>query len=312
MKRLAAIATVVATILVVGAGPASARAIASASGCSANAGSSLRIRDTAAGLVEEPTVFPKVDPLATYLARQRANGTLAAFEREVSTLAATTTTVNVYFHVITAGTKGAVSDSAINNQINVLNNAYGGQGSGNASTGFSFVLAGTDRTDNSRWFSGRIGSKTDSDMKKALRRGTKADLNVYSRDLGTSYLGYATFPSNSIGSDDGVVIHYGSLPGGFIRNYNSGDTLTHEAGHWFGLYHTFQGGCTGNGDYVDDTPAEASPDYYCTSGRDTCSSTGLDPVTNFMDYGTDSCMDRFSVGQATRMQSMWAAYRQLP
>lgn len=309
MKRCAAIVTVIATALVLGAAPASARQLSPGSTCSTKAGSVLRVRDTAAGLVEELTVFPKVDPLATYVAEQRANGTLATFQREVAALAATTATVDVWFHVITSGNTGEVSDSTINNQINVLNAAYGGQGSGNTDTTFQFVLAGTDRTNNSRWFSGRLGGKTDSDMKKALYRGGPRTLNVYTRDLGTSYLGYATFPDNSIGSDDGVVIHYGSLPGGFIGNYNKGDTLTHEAGHWFGLYHTFQSGCTGQGDSVSDTPAEASPAYQCPTGRDTCTSPGADPITNFMDYTYDTCMDRFSAGQATRMQQMWIALR---
>jgi hypothetical protein len=27
---------------------------------------------------------------------------------------------------------------------------------------------------------------------------------------------------------DGVVVHYGALPDGFINNYNKGDTLVHE------------------------------------------------------------------------------------
>lgn len=217
-----------------------------------------------------------------------------------------TFTINVYFHEIrsSSGT-GAITTTMINNQISVLNAAY-------ATTPFKFVLAGHDITVNDTWATMGHGSTAEAQAKNALRIGTADDLNIYSANIGGGLLGWATFPSSysSQPKNDGVVLLYASLPGGSAAPYNLGDTGTHEVGHWMGLYHTFQGGCNKKNDLVSDTPAEKSAAFGCPVGRNTCPAAGNDPITNFMDYTDDACMDSFTAGQSTRMDAQWHAYRE--
>ena len=219
-------------------------------------------------------------------------------------------TIGVYVHVINKGTgiaNGDVPAQQITDQINVLNAAY-------APWGWQFSLISVDRTTNSTWYT-CSGGTCETQMKNALRKGTAQHLNLYLNNMGGGLLGWATFPSsyNSAPKMDGVVVLFSSLPGGTAAPYNLGDTATHEVGHWMGLYHTFQGGCAKNasgGDGVSDTPAEKTSQFGCPVGADSCPTiAGLDPITNFMDYTDDSCMDRFTTGQDARMDSQYSTYR---
>lgn len=217
--------------------------------------------------------------------------------------------IPVWFHVINKGAgiaNGDIPQSQIDDQMAVLNAAY-------ANTPFTFTLAGVDRTTNATWYAMAPGSAAEKNAKNALRQGGPETLNLYTAKPGGGLLGWATFPSNyqAQPKQDGVVVLFSSVPGGTSAPYNEGDTGTHEVGHWLGLYHTFQGGCKNPGDSVADTAAEKSAAYGCPVGRDSCTGkAGLDPITNFMDYTDDSCMNIFTAAQSTRMDQMHAQYRQ--
>lgn len=218
-----------------------------------------------------------------------------------------TVTIPTYVHVIRKGAgiaNGDVSNAMITNQMAVLNAAY-------APYGYQFSLISIDRSTSSPWYTAGPGTSAERSMKTALRKGTADDLNIYTSNPGGGLLGWATFPQSYAGDPkmDGVVLLFSSLPGGSAAPYNLGDTGTHEVGHWMGLYHTFQGGCSTTNDSVADTPREASAAFGCPTGRNTCPQTGNDPILNFMDYTDDSCMNQFTAGQGSRMNMFWTNYR---
>ncbi|WP_374456785.1 zinc metalloprotease [Nocardioides sp.] len=236
---------------------------------------------------------------------------------DASTLAAASVTVPTYFHVVLPAAEqsngSAAEDrlaSLVNAQVGVLNEAYAGRtgSQSSAATPFRFALQRIDFSYNDAWYGVTPGG-VERQMKAATRVGGKNTLNVWTANIGDDLLGWATFPKKKLDTSDGVVILDESMPGGTAGKYALGDTLTHEVGHWLALYHTFQGGCKGQGDQVADTPAEATPQFDCPTGADTCTAPGLDPIHNYMDYTQDSCMYQFTAGQVARMSDAWQQYR---
>ncbi|KAI1173398.1 hypothetical protein F4777DRAFT_600691 [Nemania sp. FL0916] len=218
--------------------------------------------------------------------------------------------VNVHFHIIASSKTeagGWVNDSQITDQVAVMNTNYN-------PNGITFKLAGTSRTVNAGWAQGQ---DTEA-MKTALRKGKYSDLNIYlQQSLGGNIAGICTLP-NSVGGQgsyntDGCQVVTGSLPSGGPHNgLNDGKCAVHEVGHWFGLLHTFQGGCDAPGDYIDDTPYEKSAPQGggCPTGLNSCpNQPGNDPIHNHMDYTSGDCKTQFTAGQEKRMHTQWDKFR---
>lgn len=230
--------------------------------------------------------------------------------------------IPVVVHVImsTSGT-GSLTDSRIQSQIDVLNEDFlaipGTNGAPGTDVQIEFYLAtedpsgspttGITRSTNNTWFNDG-GSYYNS-----LAWDTNRYLNIYTNSA-SGALGYVPdLPQGGIAgsNSDRVVVLYSS----FGRNapltpFHLGRTTTHEVGHYLGLYHTFNGGCSNSytsGDRIMDTNPESSPTYGCPGSRSSCGSQA--PIDNYMDYSDDACMEKFTPEQANRMRCSLVHYR---
>jgi hypothetical protein len=280
---------------------------------------------SAAGAIEQAKNVPAPLSLASRAERCAVNPTPAETLDVIEKLTGSTkdsggvVTIPVYWHVVTTATGGGNVSGLIPDQMNVLRDAYAG-------SKFAFDVKGIDVTANNAWFFAEAGSADEAAMKTALRKGGPETLNIYTTN-GDVYLGWATLPFfYKFGpSYDGVVLWWAALPGtglagasddepDGILTYDQGDTGTHEVGHWLGLEHTFgpgDGTCSKPGDKIKDTPTESEPQFFCKQ-RDSCvgsNNPGDDPITNFMDYVDDVCMDNFTVDQTKRMRTHWHSFR---
>lgn len=260
------------------------------------------------------TVQPVVDAAVQFEADERVARSGSSEARLLSnTYGPAVKSVTVYWHVIRSGpsySQGNIPKGAINKQMAVLNQKF-------APANISFNLAKVDYTTNSSWFGVQQGGATEVDMKTALHLGTMQDFNVYSAaPVGTGgedIAGFTTLPmfSKDTPTLDGSTILFDTLPGGTQYGLNLGMTLVHEAGHWLGLLHVFDGGCdiaTG-GDNIGDTPYTAKASYDCTPKNSCPNIWGMDPIQNPMNYSPDNCMTTFTSQQYKRMRQQWYAFR---
>jgi PKD repeat protein len=123
-------------------------------------------------------------------------------------------------------------------------------------------------------------------------------------------IGFAQFPGTGSASTDGVVIKYDYMGAiGEADPSGAGRTVTHEVGHWLGLYHIWgddAGLCSGT-DYVTDTPNQGDwtlsicPTFPRT---DNCSANSPGVMfSNYMDYTNGDCQNIFTTGQVARFNA---------
>ena len=246
-----------------------------------------------------------------------------------------TITIPVVMHIIT--NTGDISDARVQEQMDVLNQNYGGLNTHpmspfddnlKANTGVQFCLAKRDQTGKATTgIERRKGishffceNGPNDDMKHYSSDGldqwdpTKY-MNIWVCNTGGNIAGFAGPPTGSLSPNFGLVVsceYFGIT--GTTAPFNEGCTATHELAHSFFIYHLWgdPGNCAT--DYCADTPPQNTFTEGTASGvkTDNCSPNAPGIMyMNFMDYTDDNIMANFTPNQAARMQAIFASGQKL-
>jgi PKD repeat protein len=291
-------------------------------------------------LAEDPTLQARLDLFEQLVRQAERQGLVPERSGRASTSSTPIYVIPIAVHIVHQGGAENISDLQVQSQIYALNRDFANQlnnGAPAVNTGIQFCLAtqlppgspvvwsttpGITR-DNSPETNHTYGSLASETALKAISYLPAANyLNIWVVKTisggGGGVAGYATFPGLSPPSRDGIVMRYDCFGSNFtpyggpyslLPSNPDGKILTHEAGHYLNILHTFHNGCAPPGDQVSDTPPEQVNRTGCPSPAPTSCTAAPDPIENFMDYTNDACRYAFTAGQTTRMHTAISAYR---
>lgn len=234
--------------------------------------------------------------------------------------------IPVVVHILYHQQAENISDEQVNKQIDILNECFRRLNADTSNTPARFAGVAADceiefhlaisdpRRRNTtgiiRKYTPVTSWQDDDKMKFNAEMGddawdSKSYLNIWVCNL-ERVAGYSTLPGGAA-EKDGVVIGIGVFGMGNVTGMDKGRTTVHEVGHWLNLKHLWGDDYCGD-DGVSDTPKQAGYNSGCPSGVQITCENGAkgDMYMNYMDYTNDECMNLFTLGQKTRMRSLFS------
>lgn len=232
--------------------------------------------------------------------------------------------IPVVFHIIHFNGPENISDEQVYSAVEVMNRDFRKLNPDISSVvpefediaadvEIEFRLAQRDPSGNCHTGINRILSELtyvgDGSVKDLIQWPRNKYLNIWVVEDAAGAAGYSLYPSSVNGNqgagEDGIVVAHDYCGAIGTSNTYRSRTLTHEAGHWMNLRHTWGNSnepgladnCDGD-DLVEDTPNTIGW-LSCNLAGTSCGS--LDNVQNYMEYSY--CSRMFSEGQKTRMRA---------